>query len=125
MPVAAAVPLVVYQSLAPWLPMGESPWLATEWKVFCAGTLAGEVPVVMGWWWVVAAVVRGRWRQVLAMVGFVVAATMLVAGAWMWVDRKSMAVEIEHYDWEGSGLALLVGGYGAAVVWGWGLGFMG
>ena len=119
-PVAAALPLMVYQSLAPWLPVGEQVWLATPWRVFLLGTLAG-VPVVLGGWWVVAAVVRGRWRRVLAMVGLVVVATLLVALGWTWVDRKSMDVNLEHYDWEGWGLGFLVGGYLAAVVWGVGL----
>ncbi len=123
-PVAAAVPLMVYLSLAPWLPVGEQAWLATEWRVFCAGTLLG-VPVVMGGWWAAAAVVRGTWRRVLAMVGLVVAATMVVGGGWLWVDRQAMAVNLEHYDWEGWGLVFLAGGYLAAVVWGVGIGVYG
>ena len=73
-PVVAAVPLMVYLSLAPWVPVGEQAWLASEWKVILAGTLLG-VPVVMGWWWAAAAVVRGRWRRVLAMAALVVVAT--------------------------------------------------
>ncbi len=58
----------------------------------------------------------------------VVVTTIVVAGGWVWVDRRSMAVNVEHYDWEGWERVGLVGGYAAAVLWGWGgwwLGFMG
>ncbi len=115
-PVAAVVPLMVYLSVTPWLPVGEPRWLATEQRVFLVGTLAG-VPVVLGVWWMVLAVVRGSWRRILAMVGLVVVATLLVAGGWIWVDRKGMA-PIERYGWEGWELVLMVGAYGAAVIWG-------
>ena len=47
MPVAVVVPLMVYLSVAAWLPVGEQRWLATEQRVFVVGTLAG-VPVVLG-----------------------------------------------------------------------------
>ena len=104
----------VFECRFAWLPVGEERWLATG--VFLAGTLAG-VPVVLGVWWVFVAVVRGRWRRVLAMAGLVVVATMLVAAAWIWVDRKAMA-GIEHYGWEGWELVVMVGAYGAAVLWG-------
>jgi hypothetical protein len=117
-PVAAVVPLMVYLSLVSWLPVGEQSWLGTEQRVFLFGTLAG-VPVVLGVWWVIVAVVRGRWRRLVAMAGLVVVATMLVAGAWIWVDRKAMA-GIERYGWEGWELVFLAGAYGAAVLWGLG-----
>ena len=115
-PVAVVTPLMVYLGVTPWLPVGEQKWLATEQRVFLVGTLAG-VPVLLGAWWVIAAVGRGRWKTILAMVGLVVMATMLVAGAWVWLDRKSMA-PIERYGWEGWELVFLVGGYVGAVVWG-------
>jgi ABC-type tungstate transport system substrate-binding protein len=117
-PVAAVVPLMVYLSLAPWLPVGEQRWLATEQRVFLAGTLAG-VPVVLGAWCVLAAVVRRRWRRIAGMIGLVTLATLLVAGVWIWLDRKSMAA-IERYGWEGWELVVLAGAYGAAVLWGLG-----
>ena len=41
-------------------------------------------------------------------------------GGWVWVDRRSMAVGMEHYAWEGWEWVLLVGGYVAAVIWGMG-----
>ncbi len=116
LPVVVVVPLMVFLGLTPWLPVGEQRWLGTQNRVFLAGTLAG-VPVVLGVWWAIAAVVRGRWRRVLAMVGLVVMATLLVARVWIWMDRKGMA-PIEHYGWEGWELVVMVGGYVAAVIWG-------
>ena len=115
-PVAVVVPLMVFLTITPWLPVGEQRWLGTEQRVFLVGTLAG-VPVVLGVWWVVLALGRGRWRRVLAMVGLVVVATMFVAGGWMWVDRKGMA-PIERYGWEGWELVVMVGAYLGAVIWG-------
>ncbi len=122
-PVVAVVPLMVYLGVAPWLPVGEERWLATEWRVFLVGTLAG-LPVVLAGWWVIAAVVRGKWRRVLAMVGLVVVATMLVAGGWIGMDRKAMA-GIEYYGAEGWGLVVMAGAYLAAVIWGVGRALLG
>ena len=119
LPVAVVVPLMVFLGLRPWLPVGEQNWLGTQERVFLAGTLGG-VPVVLGVWWAIAAVVRGRWRRIAAMAGLVVMATLLVARVWIWMDRKGMA-PIERYGWEGWELVVMVGAYGAAVVWGVGL----
>ncbi len=116
-PAVVAIPLLCYLNLAPWLPVSNEKWLSTGNRVFVTGTVAG-VPVVFGAIAVVAALLRRRWRAIGAMGGIVVVATMLVAGGWVWVDRKSMAVGFEYYGWEGWGLVFLVGAYVAAVVWG-------
>ena len=101
--------------LAPRLPVSASPLLATETRVFLTGTLAG-LPIASGAVWVVMGLVRGRWKGLSAAMGLTVLTTLAVAGAWLWLDRKSMA-GIEHYGWEGWALVLLPGVYVAAVLW--------
>jgi hypothetical protein len=115
-PVAVAVPLVVYLTLVPRLPPSESPLLATDGRMFVTGTLAG-VPMVACVIWIGASVRRRRWRGLIGLVVVAVMATIAVAGGWIWVDRKEMAT-VEHYGWEGWELVLLAGAYVAAVIWG-------
>jgi hypothetical protein len=118
LPLAAAVPLMTFLTLAPSLELWPAPWLFSEKAEFIAGTLAG-IPIVYYVLWMGGSLVRRRWRFVLALLGLTVAATLAVAGGWLWLDRKSMAA-IEHYRWEGWELVLLPGAYFAAVLWaGW------
>ncbi len=117
LPVAAAVPLMAYQTVLPWLSTEENRLLSTETRVFLTGTLAG-IPVV---YFVVVLgemVTRRRWKLLLALFGLTAMATLVVAGIWVWVDRRSMAVNMEHYAWEGWERVVMVGAYGAAVLWG-------
>ena len=93
-PAVVVIPLLCYLNLAPWLPVSNEQWLSTGSRVFVTGTLVG-VPIVFGAIAVVAALVRRRWRAMGAMGGVAVVATIVVAGGWIWVDRKSMAVGFE------------------------------
>jgi hypothetical protein len=115
LPVAAAVPLMVFLTLVPRLPLGASPLLATEMRMFVTGTLAG-LPILLCLVWLASSLVRVRWRPVLALLGLIVVTTVVVAGGWLWFDRRSMAA-IEHYGREGWELVLLPGVYAAAVLW--------
>jgi hypothetical protein len=78
-PIAAAVPLMAILILAPWLPVGDQRWLATEWRVFLAGTLAG-VPILLYVAWMAASLVRRRPRAIVALGGLTVVVTLVVAG---------------------------------------------
>ena len=97
LPVAAAVPLVVYQTVLPWLITGEGRLLSTETRVFLTGTVAG-IPVVYLFVVLGVNLVRRRWKWVMVFLGVLVLATMAAAGGWERVG--------------------LVGAYAAAVLWG-------
>ena len=117
-PVAVAVPLLVYLTVVPRLPqLSASPLLATDGRMFVTGTLVG-VPVVACLVWALASVVRRRWWGLVGMAGLVMIGTLVVGAGWMWVDRKAMAVGFEHYGWEGWGVLVMAGAYVAAVMWG-------
>ena len=122
LPIAAVIPLMGYLTIGPWLPVGSGRLLATEGRVFLAGTLGG-LPVVLYVGWVVMGVIRRRYTDVLALVALTGLATLAVAGGWIWLDWKSMA-GIEHYGSEGWWLIVMVGAY-AAVLWGVGRGMLG
>ena len=123
-PVAAALPMMVYLTVVPRLPhLSASPLLATDWRMFVTGSLAG-VPMVACVMWIGVCVVRRRWRGLVGLLGCVVVATVIVGGGWIWVDRKAMVVGLEHYGWEGWGVVVMAGGYVAAVVWGVGRVFL-
>ena len=119
LPVAAAVPLLAYEMVLPWLSTGENRLLSTETRVFLTGTMAG-IPVVYFVAVLGGMVMHRRWKRVVGLLGLTVMATLLVAGIWVWLDRRSMAVNMEHYAWEGWRMVFLAGAYGAAVVWGLG-----
>jgi hypothetical protein len=115
LPVAAAVPLMVLLTIVPRLPLNSSPPLASESRLFVTGTLAG-LPILLCISWMGASLVRVRLRPILALCGLIVLSTLVVAGGWLWLDRRSMAA-IEHYGWEGWALVFLPGAYAAAVLW--------
>ena len=122
-PIAAAVPLMFYLTLAPWLPIGNERLFASQRRVFLVGALGG-VPIVWYLWSMTVGLLRLRFRPVLALAGLTVLTSILVAGGWVWFDGKSMA-RIEHYGWDGWELVLLPGAYAAAVLWGAGWAFAG
>ena len=111
-----AVPLLVYLTVVPRLPhLSESPLLATHGRMFVTGSMAG-VPIVACLMWIGVSAVRRRWWGLVGFLGLMAVATIAVAGGWMWVDRKAMAVGVEHYGWEGWGVIVMAGAYVAAVV---------
>ncbi len=115
LPLAAAIPLMTYLTLAPWMPSHLNALLSSEARILLVATLAGLPFVyyvaVMG-----ASVVRRRGRALIALVGVTVLTAVVVAAGWTWLDRKSMA-GMEHYEWEGWELVMLPGAYMAAVLW--------
>ncbi len=115
LPVAAAVPLVVYLWLTPWLPVGESKVFATEGRVFLAGTLGG-LPVVLYLGIVGNALVHLRWKRIVLLGGLTLGMGVIVGGAWVLFDMRAM-VAMERYGWEGWELVFLPGAYAAAVLW--------
>jgi outer membrane protein assembly factor BamB len=119
LPVAAALPLMVYLTVVPRLPPSTSPFLASDARVFIIGTLAG-LPVILCVAWTCAALVRLRLRPIAALAGLLVVTSLAVAVVWLRIDMKSMA-EIEHYGGRGWYLVALPGAYLAAVLWLFGL----
>ena len=114
-PLVAAVPLTSYLMLTPWLQVGDGWFFASEKRVFLVGTLAG-LPIVVCGLWILASLVRMRFRMVFGFVVLTVIASLVAAFVWIWLDRKSMA-GIEYYGWEAWYLVLLPGAYAAAVLW--------
>ncbi len=116
LPIAAVIPLMGYLTIGPWLPVGSGRLLATEGRVFLAGTVGG-VPVVLYVTWMVVGAIRRRYTDVLALVALTGLATLAVAGGWIWLDSRSK-VGLEHYGWDGWEVVVMVGAYGAAALWG-------
>ena len=124
LPVAAAVPLSVFLTLALGLPVSvDNALLATETRVFVTGTLAG-LPIALCAMGILGCLIRKRWRPIVVLMGSMVVMGLVVAGGWVWIDGRSMAA-IEHYEWEGWGVVVLSGGYAAAVFWVFGSSFLG
>ena len=116
LPLAVAVPLMSFLTIGPALEVWPQLFLSSEVSVFLVGTVFG-VPIVFYVVCVVAMLGRRRWKLALALAAVTVVATLMVAGGWVWVDRKSM-VGFDHYRWEGWWLVFLPGAYLGAVVWG-------
>ena len=116
LPLAAAIPLMTYLTLAPWMPSHLNPLLSSEARILLVATLAG-LPVVYYLAVMGASVFRRRGKVLIALMGVTVITAVVVAAGWIWLDRKSMA-GVEHYGWEGWELVMLPGAYVAAVLWG-------
>ncbi len=114
LPIAAAIPLVSFLTLSPWLPVGSSRAFATELQVFLDGTLAG-LPIFWCAFWMIASLVRRRSKPIAIVAGLTLVASFAAAAIWVVIDRKSMA-EIEHYDLDGWYLAALPGAYAATLL---------
>ncbi len=99
LPVAAAVPLWVFQTVEPVIPaqIGATP--VSPRLVFALATVAG-LPIVLyaatvGW-----RLIRGRWKQLAWMLGLTIVGAAAVAAAWIWFDSRTMPA-IEHYGRSG------------------------
>ncbi len=119
LPVSAAVPLTVFQTIEPLVPaqIGSQP--VSSRLVFALGTLAG-VPIVGFAIAVVGCLIRRRWRTLALLTGLTALATVAIAAAWLWADRRLMPA-IEHYDRSSGYLAIVLGTYlaGALSLIGW------
>jgi hypothetical protein len=114
LPVAAAVPLSLFQTVEPLVPVQIGPWPASTRLVFVAGTLAG-IPLVAAAVLVIGCLVRRRWKPLAWFAGSSLAASVILAGVWFWSDRRSMPA-IERYDRSNVYLAGLLGCYAVAVL---------
>jgi hypothetical protein len=113
LPVAAAIPLMGYLVLEPVLPVGSTPLLASEKRLFTVGTLAG-LPIVFCVIWMASSLLRRRGKPALGLAGLMVLASLTIAAVWLWVDMRSMAT-LEHYGSTGWYLVALPGTYAAAI----------
>ena len=107
LPVAATIPLMVYLMLEPILPVGSTPLLGSEKRVFIVGTLAG-LPVLLCAALVAWGIARGRPKFLAALAALTILTTFAMTAACLWLDMKSMS-SIEHYGRAGWYLILLPG----------------
>jgi hypothetical protein len=114
LPIAAAVPLTVFQTIEPLIPVQIGPWPASSKVVFAASTMAG-VPVVAAAALVIASLVRLRWKPPALFAGSSLVASAIVAAAWLWSDRRTMPA-VERYDRSEWYLAVLLGSYAVGVL---------
>jgi hypothetical protein len=121
LPIAAAVPLWMFQTVGPHLPLQLGSQQVTVRMVFVGGTLLG-LPIVVWAWSVVAGLVRFRWRRLALLAGLTIAASAVVAGMWLTIDMRTMPA-IEHYDRSGWYLTAVPGVYAVGVLMmiGWAL----
>ncbi len=114
LPVAAVLPLMAYLMLERFLPVGSSPLLGTEKRLFILGTLAG-LPIVFYVALIAWSLARLRWKPALALAALAVLSSLTIAAVWLRFDMKSMAA-IEHYGSAGWYLAALPGVSAAAIL---------
>ena len=119
LPLASAVPLMVFLTILPRLPVGKGAFVASEMRVFTVGTLMG-LPIALCAVGAGACVLRSRMKPVVTLAGLMVVTTLAVAAGWLLIDVRSMA-GIEHYESGGWYLVFLPGAYVAACLWvvGW------
>ena len=124
LPIAAALPLMVFLMLEPVLPVGSSPMLGSEQRLFIGGTAAG-LPIVLALVVVIFNLARGRWWPLAILGALTILSSLVIAAVWMWFDKRSMA-PIEHYGRAGWYLVLLPGAYAASILLpiGWAVGVL-
>jgi hypothetical protein len=114
LPVAAAVPLSVFQTFEPLIPAQVGTTPVSPRIVFVLATVAG-LPIVLyaataGW-----ILVRGRWKPLARMAALTALASAITAAAWLWADSRAMPA-IEHYGRSGWYLVVVPGAYAAGVL---------
>ncbi len=114
LPVAAAVPLWVFQAVEPLIPAQVGTTPVSPRIVFALATVAG-LPIVLfaataGW-----NLVRGRWKPLVRMAALTAVASAITAAAWLWADSRTMPA-IEHYGRSGWPLVLVPGAYVVGIL---------
>jgi len=109
LPVAAAVPLIIFRTTESLIPAQIGPLAASTRLLFTLGTIAG-IPLLTysflaGW-----SLVRRRWKPLAPLAASTVLATAIVAAAWLWIDSRAMPT-IEHYERSNWYLAVIPGAY--------------
>jgi PQQ-like domain len=119
LPLAAAIPIMVFLMLEPVLPVGSTPLLGSERRLFIAGTAAG-LPIVLTVVFVALSLARGRWRPLATLCGLTLLTSLVIAAIWICVDIKSMSA-LERYGKSGWYLIALPAVYAAStlVLIGW------
>ena len=114
LPIAAAVPLSVFQTVEPFVPaeIGSQP--VSSKVVFALATAAG-VPIVALTAAIARDLLRRRWRALALIAGLTIAASAMIAAVWIRVDSRTMPA-IEHYGHSGWPLAVVPGTYAAGVL---------
>jgi hypothetical protein len=122
LPVAAAVPLAVFQTIEPLLPVELASQPVSSRTAFVVATLAG-VPIVTYAAAFLFSLARARLRRLGVLLGLTLVASAIAAAGWIWFDRRTMPA-LEHYGRSGRPLALGMGAYatGILVVLGWPVG---
>jgi hypothetical protein len=113
-PLAAAIPIMVFRMLEPVLPVGSTPLLGSEKRLFIAGTAAG-LPIVLALVLTALSLARRRWRPLGTLAGLTLLASLVIATVWLWCDVKSMS-SIEQYGLSGWYLIALPAVYAASVL---------
>ena len=114
LPLAAAIPIMVYLMLEPVLPVGSSPLFGSEKRLFIAGTVAG-LPIVVAMVLAARALARGRWRPLATLGVLTLLTSLVIAALWVWFDMKSMS-SIERYGRPGWYLIALPGVYATSML---------
>ena len=119
LPIAAAVPLTVFQTFEPLVPVQIGATPASPRLVFTLLTLAG-VPIVALVAKAVLDLIRHRWRAIARLTLLTVAASVLVAVAWLVFDSGHRP-SYDRYDRSNWYLAGIPGTYvvGVLMVVGW------
>ncbi len=121
MPLATAVPLSVFLTFEPVIPVQIGLRPVDAWLVFVLGTLVG-MPIVVyaslvGWY-----LFGRRWTALAALFLYTIAASAVIGAVWLWVDRRAMP-PIEHHSGSGWYVIVLPGAYVVGVVhllgWPW------
>jgi hypothetical protein len=112
LPIAAAVPLLLFRTMEPLVPVQIGPLAASTRLVFTLGTIAG-IPLLtcaFSGFMAVWGLIRSRWKPFVVLVDATVLATVVVAAAWLWIDSRAMPA-IEHYERSNWYLAVIPGAY--------------
>ncbi len=117
LPVAAAVPLWVFQTVEPMIPVqiGSTPVSARI--VFVLGTLVG-LPIIVYAGVVAWTLIRRKWKLLAGLVVLTFIISALLAAGLLWEERRLMPA-IEHYDRSGWYLVIVEGAYatGFLLLW--------